>query len=203
MTQVTHELPEPSDSADARYFQWHGLSAEAPATLNQALRDAISALRGLLYPASDNELTDPELAVLRRGGIAVAEYPGTPDPLADYAVEFAAILSTSLSPADAAGRLGVSPARVRQTIQSGALFAVRVGGRWRVPLFQFTPDGLVPNIGAVNGAAPGTIDAVSLQRWYTTPDPDLRAPDERTLSPLEWLKAGRDPTPVIAAAREL
>ena len=55
----------------------------------------------------------------------------------------------------------------------------------------------------MNGAAPGTIDAVSLQRWYTTPDPDLRAPDERTLSPLEWLKAGRDPTPVIAAAREL
>lgn len=201
--QVTPGAPARLDPADARYFQQHGLNAEAPEVLNESLRQAIGTLERLLYPESNHELTEVDLAVLRRGGVAAGKPVGRSDPLAVHAVEFAAILQTSLSPAEVAGRLAVSAARVRQTIQSGALFAVRIGGWWRIPRFQFEGDGLVPNIGAVNAAAPRTLDAVSLERWYRTPDPDLPGPGGDAVSPLDWLRTGCDPAPLVAIAREL
>lgn len=191
------------DPTDAHYFQQHGLTAEAPERLNESLRQAIGALERLLYPESNHELSEADLGVLRRGGVAPGETVVRPDPLTVHAVEFAAILETSLSPAEVAGRLRVSTARVRQTIQSGALFAVRIGGRWRIPRFQFQDRRLVPNIGAVNAAAPRTLDPVSLERWYRTPDPDLPGPDGDPVSPLDWLRAGRDPAPLVAIVREL
>lgn len=201
--QATPEALDQLDAADAHYFQQHGLTAEAPEALNESLRQAIGTLDRLLYPESNHELTETEIGVLRRGGVTAGNAAGRPDPLAVHAVEFAAILQTSLSPAEVAARLAVSAARVRQTIQSGALFAVRTGGRWRVPRFQFGSDGLVPNIGAVNAAAPRTLDPVSLERWYRTPDPELRGPDGDPVSPLDWLRAGRDPAPLIGIVREL
>ena len=201
--QPAPDILDRLDPADAHYFQQHGLTAQAPELLNESLRQAIGVLERLLYPESNHELTEADLAVLRRGGVTSGEPVPRPDPLAVHAVEFAAILETSLSPAEVAGRLAVSAARVRQTIQSGALFAVRMGGRWRIPRFQFRGGKLVPNIGVVNAAAPPTLDPVSLERWYRTPDPDLPGPDGEAVSPLDWLLAGRDPAPLIAIVREL
>ncbi len=80
-------------------------------------------------------------------------------------------------------------------IRERTLYAVRVDGRWKIPVHQFGHDGLVPNIGAVNAAVPNTLDAVSVLRWFTTPDPELEAPDGKALTPLDWLKAGLDPAP--------
>lgn len=204
MKQLT-EAPRRIEPAETHYFEVHGLVPQVPAELNESLREAIGALERLLYPLSDDELTDAEQAVLERGGVEVAAGAdaGGLDPMGRHAVEFAAILATSLSPAEAAEELGVSPARARQMIQSGALFAVRVGARWRVPRFQFGRDGLVSNIGAVNAAVPRTLDAVSLQRWYAAPDPDLPGPDGEPVSPLDWLRAGRSPLPLIGIVREL
>ena len=201
--QAPPETLDTLDPADAHYFQQHGLTAEAPEALNESLRQAIGTLDRLLYPESNHELTETEIAVLRQGGVTAGNASGGSDPLAVHAVEFAAILQTSLSPGEVAEKLAVSATRVRQTIQSGALFAVRTGGRWRVPRFQFGSKGLVPNIGAVNAAAPRTLDAVSLERWYRTPDPDLPGPGGAAVSPLDWLRAGRDPAPLVGIVREL
>ena len=121
-----------------------------------------------------------------------------------FVAAFGAILATGLSPAQAATRLGgVTQVRVRQLIRDGALYAIRVDGQWKIPVFQLDRDGLVPNIGAVNAVVPRTLDAVSVLRWYTTADAGLETPDGRTLSPLAWLKGGMDPAPGVEIARDL
>ena len=196
--------PMASDVARAHYFQAHGLTAESPEALNAALRQAIGTLRRTLYAPSISELTPQEVAALRQAGADVDEHPDGDDPVAAYVAAFGAILATSLSPAQAAARLGgVTQVRVRQLIADGTLYAVRIDGRWKIPVFQFQPDGLVPNIGVVNAVVPRTLDAVSVVRWYTTPDDELETPDGHPLSPLAWLQGGRNPAPVVEIARDL
>ena len=186
------------------YFQMHGLSAESPGTLNAALRQAIESLRRTLYSPSINELTGQEVTLLRRAGADVEEHADADDPMATYVVAFGAILATALSPAQAATRLGgITQVRVRQMIREGALYGVQIDGRWRLPVFQFDREGLVPNIGAVNAVVPHTLDAVSVLRWYTTPDAGLETPNGHTLSPLAWLRGGMDPARVVEIARDL
>ena len=195
----------PSTSqSEALYFQMYGLSAQAPEALNEALRRAIESMHRTLYAPSRDELTPSELGLLAQAGVDVEESPRRADPMIVYATEFAAILATSLSPARAGERLGgVTAVRVRQLIRERSLYALRLEGRWKIPVFQFGDEGLVPNIGAVNATLPATLDAVSVLRWYTRPDPELEAPGGDILCPLDWLRSGMDPAPVAALARDL
>lgn len=144
-----------------------------------------------------------EAALLRHAGVDLDDHPNRSDPLFQYAAEFAAILATSLSVAEASKRLGAVPAvHVRQLIADRTLFALRSGGRWRIPVFQFQATGLVPNVGIVNAALSPTIDAVSVIRWYRTPDPELTT-SNGALCPLDWLKLGLNPVAVAKIAHDL
>ncbi len=197
-------MPRHAHPASDRFFQMYGLTAQPPHGLNAALQQAIESMRRTLYAPSKDELTPPELAVLQQAGADIDEHPERDDPVSTYVAAFGAILATGLTPAKAAAQLGgITQVRVRQMIGEGALYAVRVGGRWKIPVFQFGNDGLVPNIGAVNAVVPQALDAVSVLRWYTAPDPELETPDGHVLNPLDWLKAGMDPAPVIEIARHL
>ena len=121
-----------------------------------------------------------------------------------YAAEYGAILATSLSAAQAGVRLGdVTAVRVQQMIRERTLYALRLEGRWKIPVFQIHDKDLVPNIAAVNPVLPRTLDPVSVLRWYTSPDPELETTDGNALSPLDWLRVGMDPAPVIEIARDL
>ena len=186
------------------YFQMHGLTAQAPEALNEALRRAIESMHRTLYAPSRDELTPSELALLDRAGVDVEEHPDREDPMMVYATEFGAILATSLSATRAGERLGgVTAVRVRQMIRERSLYALRLEGRWRIPIFQFQDEGLVPNIVAVNPALPRTLDPVSVLRWYTGPDPELEAAAGGIFSPLDWLRAGMDPASVVRLAQDL
>ena len=186
------------------YFQMYGLSAQPPGALNKALKHAIESMHRTLYAPSSGELIPSELALLNQAGVDVDEHPDREDPMMAYATEFGAILATSLSAAQAAKHLrGISPVRVRQMIGEGILYAIQIDRRWKIPVFQFKNEGLVPNIGIVNAVIPRTLDAVSVLRWYTSPDPELESPVGDALSPLNWLKAGMDPTAVVNIARDL
>ena len=190
--------------SEALYFQMYGLNAQAPEALNDALRRAIESMHRTLYAPSRDELTPSELELLGRAGVDVEESPLHADPMIEYATEFAAILTSSLSPVQAGERLGgITAVRVRQMIRERSLFALRLEARWKIPGFQFGDEGLVPNIGAVNAALPATLDPVSVLRWYTRPDPELEAPGGEILSPLEWLRSGMGAAPVVALARDL
>jgi hypothetical protein len=132
------------------------------------------------------------------------EHPEREDPMMTYATEFGAILATSLSATQAAKRLGgITPVRSRQMIREGTLYAIRIDGRWKIPIFQFTDKGLVTHLGIVNINLPPTLDAVSVLRWYTNPDAELTTAHGKPLSPLNWLKNGMDPARVVELARDL
>ena len=189
---------------DRHYYQMFGLSARSPQALNTALKHAIESMHRTLYAPSAGELTASELALLEKADVDVAEHPDRDDPMLDYATEFGAILATSLSAAEAAKRLdNVTAVWVRQKIRDGAVYAIQIDGRWKIPAFQFEREGLVPNIGEVNKIIPRTLDAVSVQRFFTTPDPELESPTGEIVSPLDWLKVGLDAAPVVAIARDL
>ena len=183
------------------YFQLHGLRAQAPAKLNRALQAAIEQLQTNLYGPSRSELTVAETAMLERAGVDLDEHPELQDPMMVYATEFAAILATSLTPTAVAERVKLTPVRVRQLIRDHSLFAIRVGGRWKVPAFQIDGNRIVANIGQVNACLAG-LDAVSVMRWYTTVDPELEDEQGRAMSPLDWLKSGRNADVVVKIAPE-
>lgn len=182
--------------AHQRYFHVHGLKAVAPETLNAALKAAINELEVALYGPSRTELSDAEIAMLERTGVELDERPGDTDPMLDYAKEFAAILATSLTPTVLAQTLGVTPVRVRQMIRERSLYALRIDGRLHVPVYQLAEQTLVPNVGKVNHAI-ADLDPVSVQRWITTADPDLQ-----DMSPLNWLKSGREVNAVLKVVPE-
>ena len=148
------------------------------------------------YGPSRTELTETEVAMLEKADVDLDERLDEADPLLRYATEFAAIRATSLTPAALAQVLGVTPVRVRQMIRTGSLFAIRIEGRLHIPAYQLAGQALVPNIGRVNQAITG-LDAVSVQRWITTADPDLES-----MAPLNWLKAGRDVDAVLSVVPE-
>ena len=197
-------MAQHAQQSEDLYFQMYGLTAQAPEALNEALRRAIESMHRTLYAPSRDELTPSELALLDRAGVDVEEHPDRKDPMMVYATEFGAILATSLSATRAGERLGgVTAVRVRQMIRERSLYALRLEGRWRIPIFQFQDEGLVPNIVAVNPVLPRTLDPVSVLRWYTRPDPELEATGGDVLCPLDWLRAGMDPALVVKLARDL
>ncbi len=181
---------------DEHYFHLHGLKAVAPEMLNAALKAAIAELEIALYGPSRTELTDTEIAMLERAGVDLDERPDATDPMLDYATEFAAIRATSLTPAVVARTLGITPVRVRQMIRDGSLYAIRIEGRLYVPAYQLAGKTLVPNIGRMNQAI-ADFDPVSVHRWITAADPDLQ-----DMTPLNWLKAGRDVDTVLKVVPE-
>ena len=182
--------------AEQRYFHLHGLKAVAPEKLNAALKSAIDELDRALYGSSRTELTDGEVAMLEQAGVNLDERPDGADPMLDYATAFAAIRATSLTPAALARTLGVTPVRIRQMIQNGSLYAIRLEGRLHIPAYQVDGRALIPNIGRLNQALAG-LDPVSVQRWITEADPDLG-----DASPLDWLKGGRDVNAVLRVVPE-
>ena len=188
---------------DRYFFQLYGLTAQPPATLNKALVQAIQSMHRGVQVDSAHELTPAELEILEESRVDFDEHPELCDPMGEYVTEFAAILRTSLSTTEAAQRLGVHAVRIRQMIGDRTLYAVQVDGRWRIPGFQFQDEALVPNIGEVNAAIDRDLDAVSVLRWYSLADAELETSDGKILSPLDWLKRGLRPEPVVFIASQL
>lgn len=185
-----------AERTDHHYFQQHGLRARPPEALNAALKDAIGRLQTSLFGSARSELTAAEVAMLERAGIDVDEREGSADPVLQYATEYAAILATSMTPAEVAKLLGLTPVRVRQMIRQRSLYAIRINSRWHVPIFQFDGNALIPNIGQVTEQL-AELDPVSVMRWYTTADPELKDGSGNHMTPLEWLKTGRSKQAVI------
>jgi excisionase family DNA binding protein len=82
------------------------------------------------------------------------------------------VLTQALDVQRAAEILGVPAARVHQMVCSGELVAVRVGGVWRLPAWQFGAHGLLPGVATLVEGWPGSF--VSLSVWVCTPSEQLR-----------------------------
>ena len=159
-----------------------------------------SVVRGMPAVApsdSCHDLSAEEVAALKRGGFDLTpeqDEGGISDPFALGAAEYAALVSTALTPAQAATQLGIDSSRVRHRLAERTLYGVKTLRGWRLPRFQFDPTSgrELPGIGGVLAALDPDLHAVSVQRWFLSPDPDLEI-NGTAVSPRDWLRLGRDP----------
>lgn len=153
------------------------------------------------------EFTPEEADVLRRGGLDLStdDSGGRGDALGQTAAKYALMLASALSTMEAAERIGVSEGRVRQRLKEGSLYGIGTPRGHRLPAFQFTQSGEVPNVGAVLRSLDRDLHPVAAQNWLTLPDPDLylAADEELPVSPREWLLAGGSPDAVVPPMGEL
>jgi excisionase family DNA binding protein len=146
------------------------------------------------YPNPAKLLSADQLKLLAGGGFEIQETElGVEDPILLGAIEYAVLRLTALTTKEAAERLGVNDSRVRQRLGNRELYGIKAGDEWRLPLFQFVHDGLVPNIDKVLPRLDASLSPVSVFRWFVTENPDLFVPEGKRLSPLQWLVSGHDP----------
>lgn len=157
----------------------------------------------LLYGNPTDELTAEEQLLLKESGIDLTTTVNQ-DLVAETAVQFAAIIESSLTIKEAAKRIKKPESQVRQMIAQHTLYSVLLDNRRYIPLFQFKEDGgLLPNITKVNAALSADLHPVEVFEWYTQPDPNLYLGDtiEPIISPIAWLVAGGDYQTLVTLAR--
>lgn len=149
------------------------------------------------------ELSESESDELAEGGFPV-NATVDPQPIAQRAAEYAELVNSSLSTAQAAARLGVNTSRVRQRLldQPPTLYGIRKDNEWILPDFQFQKKGLVPDIDKVISRLDSGLDLVAVYRWFTRPNPDLIHENKAT-SPLDWLLQGLSWRAVASLAGDL
>ena len=135
------------------YLTARGFRETSPEALNEALRVVLDSMQTMVHGDAAKELTAEDQAVLREGGLTLEPAPG-PDPLANTAVKYAAIVKRSLSSEAAGRRLGLTPGRIRQMIADRSLYSFLIGRNRHIPDFQFQDNRLAPNIARVNKALP-------------------------------------------------
>lgn len=192
-------------ATSTNYLHARGLSEGDPKALNESLRVVLESWEPLAYGDPTKGLTAEEQAVLRDGGLTLEVTPG-PDPLAQTAVKYAAIIERSLSTKEASERLGVAGSRIRQMIADRSLYSFLVDGVRYIPEFQFILDGkLVPNITQVNRVLDPTLHPVEVYNWLHLPNNDLFLDEnmDDTVCPLDWLKAGQNTERVVQLAEQL
>ncbi len=117
--------------------------------------------------------------------------------------QYLAMLSTGLSVAETAARIGLSPSRIRQMIAEHRLYAVRPRDKtWVLPAWQFDGQRIVPGIEAVNQALGHDLHPLTVSGFMHSSQPELDAGGQ-ALSPLDWLRGGGSASAVMALAESL
>lgn len=171
----------------------YGLSVEA---LLESLLDAAVDIHD-----PSGGLPTAERAALAEAGIRLDGSPDDPTGVRRVTqgrARAAALRRSSLTVAEAARRLGVSGGRVRQLIAAGELVSLGGDGAHLLPDWQFVDGAAVPGLAQVTAALTGC-HPLTVAGFMTTPSPDLEAGGV-DLSPVEWLVAGGDVTPVAELA---
>ncbi|MEE9281246.1 MAG: hypothetical protein V3V67_13830 [Myxococcota bacterium] len=173
----------------------------------EVVRQAIERVLGSVQAMGQRGLPPDEQKRLEEGGFTFGAPELGPDhPVLRGAAEFAALLGSAWTVAEAARFLGVNDTRVRQRLTGPkrTLYGIKRDREWWLPRFQFAEHGLIAGIGDVIAALSTDMHPVSVWRWFTTPNPDLRSEDsEQLISPLDWLRAGYDPEEAVSLAEML
>ncbi|HEY0143797.1 MAG TPA: hypothetical protein VGF48_23115 [Thermoanaerobaculia bacterium] len=113
-----------------------------------------------------------------------------------------AIVDASLTPEEVAASIGVGAAAVTRRIHGRTLYAFQVRQCWLVPKFQFSDAQTLPGIEKIIPRLDRDLHPIEVVNWFTYPHVDLVMGDV-AVSPVEWLKAGRNAEMVMALADEL
>ncbi len=149
-------------------------------------------------------LAPAEAAALRRGGFNLEHIDlGDADPVARTAAAYAALIASSLTVPETARRLNIDDSRVRQRLAARTLYGIKLRDGWRLPLWQFDGDALLPGIAEVVSRLDPALHPIAVQTWMLTPSADLADDEHAALSPRDWLRTGHDPEEVAAFAAAL
>lgn len=112
------------------------------------------------------------------------------------------LVAESLSVNDAAERVGVSTARIRQRLAARTLWAYKWGARRLLIPAQFTDDGVVPGVDAVIARVRPDAHPLEVQALLTLPQPTLEVGGEPA-SIVVWLLSGPRSDAEIARATDI
>lgn len=143
---------------------------------------------------------------LQDTGLTFEPYEGDEDPVATSIARYSEILASSLSTKAAAARLDVGASRVRQLLNATppGLYGFKdTNDSWKIPRFQFGQDGLVSGMNEVLKVLNPDLHPLEVETWFTTPNPDLLHDEEQQLSPLQWLRMGKDVEAVVDIAKRI
>ncbi len=82
------------------------------------------------------------------------------------------------------------------------MYAIRVGRSNRLPLWQFTSDGVLPHLPRVLTALPANLHPLEVHAFFTLPAEELSS-GTVPMSPGAWLGAGGAPAAVVELAASL
>lgn len=189
---------------DSAFLHAHGIDV-GPATFTKLVREVVQSFPKGLRGDPAQELTAEEAALLERGGgDLTARDLGENDPVARAAADLVALVQGSLTTAQAALELGVDPSRIRQRLSDKTIYGFRWEGRWLLPPFQFDQRKVIRGLDQIFPVLEPNLSPIEVHSWLTTPDPEFHADRlGQDLTPLEWLKLGYSPEPLIHIARNL
>jgi excisionase family DNA binding protein len=181
----------------ADYLTRRGL----PVSEHDLVRAVDELLSDTLVPASVAPLSCADEDFLSaHSGVTPATGEQVAAAMAATTAELVALVETSLSAREVAEATGRDASTVRHWIRDGALHTLQIGGRRRLPRWQFTDDGQpLPGLGQVLAALPDGLHPLSVLGFFTSPKPELEIADVAA-SPRDWLAGGGDARPVAALA---
>jgi hypothetical protein len=151
------------------------------------------ALRRVLEPSVP--LTAAQLGELADSGFNLDAHIDSDRALRDEAVRQTRI-NTAYTGAEVAANNNISTGRVRNKAAAGELVFLLVRGAQRFPRFQFDEAGRVPRgLDKISPHVPQDWSWVGYSNFLAAPCMEL---DGRTVTPLEWLAAGKAPASVVA-----
>ena len=161
-----------------------------------------------------DDLRPHEVAALREGGFDLETSPsGRDDALARTMVEYAFLVATSFSVAEASRLLKIDASRVRQRLAVRTLYGIKLHHAWHLPRFQFDGNKVIPGVEILFPRLREDIHPIAVFKWFTSPDPDLvideAFADEKRgelsppMSPRDWLRSGGNPEIVARLAESL
>jgi len=167
------------------------------------LLDALVDTKGCGTERSNSQLSTEEEATLREIGLLrPPPAEGADNPSTIAALRYGQLLAGSLSVREAAERLHVSEGRIRQRLGDRTLYGITHKRAWRLPGFQFTADDTLPGIERVLPRLDPALHALAVEGFFTRRQPDL-VMEGASVSPTDWLAAGRDPGAVADLAADL
>lgn len=112
--------------------------------------------------------------------------------------------ASSLTAAEVAGHLGLSPSTVRHYKAARKLYSYPVDGKLAFPAWQFNEAGVksIPFLDDVLGALPEDLHPQAVAGFFLTPQPDLVITGT-PVSAKAWLEAGGSKEPVVELAEGL
>jgi len=147
-------------------------------------------------PRPADYFSDDQRATLESVGLDLSPLrAGERDVRARTVALQAVLRDTALTVAGAAERIGVDASRIRHRIADSQLVGWKDHGGWRLPVWQFTDDDVLPGLGTVLAAVPDDQPALVVAAFMTTPQLDLGDPP---VTPRDWLLAGGDPARVAS-----